>query len=131
MIRNLVAEQKTKGHTVLLVSHLLTEVELLCDRAAVLVNGKIKRTGTIAELTRDPATANLNPWKRRCTNSMSNLLVSPPEQNGKHHAAAETKQPALLFALSWLIRDTFRQAAGQPHLLDHAGRQHSMHRLLA
>jgi ABC-2 type transport system ATP-binding protein len=67
MIRQLVAEQKEKGHTVLLVSHLLTEVELVCDRAAVLVNGKIVRTGTIAELTHDPETGKPQPLEKALT----------------------------------------------------------------
>jgi ABC-2 type transport system ATP-binding protein len=56
MIRQLVAEFRDKGRTVLLVSHQLTEVEQLCDRVAVLVNGKIVRIDTVTQLTRDPAT---------------------------------------------------------------------------
>lgn len=55
MIRRIVADQRTRGRAVLLVSHLLTEVEQICDRVAVLVGGKVARTGSIAELTRDPA----------------------------------------------------------------------------
>jgi ABC-2 type transport system ATP-binding protein len=56
MIRDIVAEQKEKGRAVLLVSHLLSEVERVCDRVAVLVGGKIARVGTVAEFTRDAAT---------------------------------------------------------------------------
>jgi ABC-2 type transport system ATP-binding protein len=44
------------GKTVLLVSHLLGEVERLCDRVAVLVQGRLVRQGRIAELTRSPDT---------------------------------------------------------------------------
>jgi ABC-2 type transport system ATP-binding protein len=55
MIRDLVAENRKRGHTVLLVSHLLPEVEQVCDRVAVLVGGRIVRTATVAELKRDSA----------------------------------------------------------------------------
>ena len=38
--------------TVLLVSHVLAEVEKLCQRVAVLVGGRLVYQGTMAELTR-------------------------------------------------------------------------------
>jgi ABC-2 type transport system ATP-binding protein len=56
LIRDLVAEQRRRGHAVLLVSHLLPEVEQLCDRAAVLVAGQLKYLGAVSGLTSDPAT---------------------------------------------------------------------------
>lgn len=43
-------ELKSKGKTVLLSSHILTEVERLCDRATVIREGKAVATYTIAEL---------------------------------------------------------------------------------
>lgn len=56
MIRDLTAEQRKRGRTVLLVSHLLPEVEQLCDRLAVVVGGRLVFVGPVAELTRDPVT---------------------------------------------------------------------------
>jgi ABC-2 type transport system ATP-binding protein len=56
LIRSLVDEQRRRGHAVLLVSHLLPEVEQLCDRVAVLVAGQLKYVGPIRELTSDPVT---------------------------------------------------------------------------
>ncbi len=50
-IRDLMAELKAKGHTIFLNSHLLGEVELVCDRVAILQRGELVREGTIAELT--------------------------------------------------------------------------------
>ncbi len=61
LIRDLTAEQRRRGRTVLLVSHLLSEVELLCDRLAVLVGGRLVFLGPTAELTRDPATGGHRP----------------------------------------------------------------------
>lgn len=50
-IRDLLKEEAAKGRAILLNSHLLSEVELLCDRVAVLRKGKVVACGTIAELT--------------------------------------------------------------------------------
>lgn len=52
-IRDLLREEaKTHGTAVLLNSHLLSEIELTCDRVAVLRNGKAAAEGTVDELTR-------------------------------------------------------------------------------
>jgi ABC-2 type transport system ATP-binding protein len=48
--RECVAEAKQAGQTVLLSSHILSEVEALCDRVAILRHGKLLQVGTLAEL---------------------------------------------------------------------------------
>ena len=55
-IRELMSVLKEKGHTIFLNSHLLGEVELICDRVAILQQGKMVREGTIAELTKTKGT---------------------------------------------------------------------------
>lgn len=45
-----VAEVKAEGKTVILSSHILAEVEKLCDRVAIIRNGKIVESGTLGEL---------------------------------------------------------------------------------
>ena len=45
-----VAKVKSEGKTVLLSSHILSEVETLCDRLSIIRNGKIIDTGTLREL---------------------------------------------------------------------------------
>ncbi len=55
-IRDLMTELKQKGHTIFLNSHLLGEVELICDRVAILQQGKLVREGTIDELTKTKGT---------------------------------------------------------------------------
>jgi ABC-2 type transport system ATP-binding protein len=54
-IRDLLREEAKNGAAVLLNSHLLSEIELTCDRVAVLRNGKVAAEGTIDELTRKTA----------------------------------------------------------------------------
>jgi ABC-2 type transport system ATP-binding protein len=61
LLRQVVREFKAAGKTVLLVSHVLTEVEELCDRAAVLVAGRLVHEGPLADLLRDPATGGRRP----------------------------------------------------------------------
>ena len=56
LLRQVVREFRAVGKTVLLVSHVLTEVEELCDRLAVLVAGALAHTGPLPELLTDPAT---------------------------------------------------------------------------
>lgn len=53
LLRAVVRERKAAGKTVLLVSHVLPEIQELCDSAAVLVEGKVAFTGTLAQLMRD------------------------------------------------------------------------------
>jgi ABC-2 type transport system ATP-binding protein len=51
-IRDLLRAEAAKGRAILLNSHLLSEVELTCDRVAVLRKGKVAAIGTVGELTR-------------------------------------------------------------------------------
>ena len=47
-----------KDITIILTSHYLEEIENLCDRVAILSNGKLLKTGTIEELKRITNTQN-------------------------------------------------------------------------
>jgi ABC-2 type transport system ATP-binding protein len=51
-IRDLMQQLKAEGKTIFLNSHLLGEVELICDRVAILQKGELVRQGDIATLTR-------------------------------------------------------------------------------
>jgi ABC-2 type transport system ATP-binding protein len=48
--RDCVKEAKARGQTVFLSSHILSEVEALCDRVGILRDGKLVDEGTLAEL---------------------------------------------------------------------------------
>ena len=49
-IRSVLDQLKERGKTVFLNSHILQEVELVCDRVAILSLGKLRGIGTIDEL---------------------------------------------------------------------------------
>ena len=50
-IRDLLSELKADGHAIFLNSHLLSELEMVCDRVAIMVKGKVTIQGTIDSLT--------------------------------------------------------------------------------
>jgi ABC-2 type transport system ATP-binding protein len=50
MFRHEIARVRAAGATVLLSSHILSEVERLCDRVSIIRAGRIAETGTLAEL---------------------------------------------------------------------------------
>ncbi len=50
-IRDLLLEFRSEGRTVLLNSHLLSEIETVCTRVAIMVQGRLVAQGTIDELT--------------------------------------------------------------------------------
>jgi ABC-2 type transport system ATP-binding protein len=50
-IRDLLREEASRGAAILLNSHLLSEIEMTCDRVAVLRKGKSVAMGRIADLT--------------------------------------------------------------------------------
>jgi ABC-2 type transport system ATP-binding protein len=51
-IRAIMQQLKSEGKTIFLNSHLLGEVELICDRVAILQRGEMIREGDIATLTK-------------------------------------------------------------------------------
>ncbi|SEG97450.1 ABC-2 type transport system ATP-binding protein [Nonomuraea solani] len=50
VFRDAVAAEKRRGRTVLLSSHILSEVEALCDRLTIVRDGRTVETGTLADL---------------------------------------------------------------------------------
>ena len=50
VFRECIAEERRQGRTVLLSSHILAEVEALCDRVSIIRHGRTVKTGTLTEL---------------------------------------------------------------------------------
>ena len=50
LFRQVIAEERHNGRTVLLSSHILAEVEALCDRVSIIRAGRIVESGTLADL---------------------------------------------------------------------------------
>ncbi|QED29733.1 ABC transporter ATP-binding protein [Microvenator marinus] len=50
-VRDLIFELKNQGKTVIFSSHILPDVEAVCDRVVLMVKGKVLDVGTLEELT--------------------------------------------------------------------------------
>jgi ABC-2 type transport system ATP-binding protein len=57
-VRDLIVEEKSRGRTVFFSTHILSDVEMLCDRVCILRKGRIMVSGRIREL--------LSGGKRHC-----------------------------------------------------------------
>jgi ABC-2 type transport system ATP-binding protein len=51
LVRSILEDLRGRGASVLLNSHLLSEVELVCDRVAIIARGEVVAAGTPAELS--------------------------------------------------------------------------------
>ena len=49
-VRDLIEEQRDRGTTVLFSSHILPDVETLCDRVAIILAGRLTRVATVGEI---------------------------------------------------------------------------------
>jgi ABC-2 type transport system ATP-binding protein len=54
LLHDIIRDRQRHGYTAILVSHLLSDVERLCDRVAVLRNGRVAFAGRVDELNAEP-----------------------------------------------------------------------------
>lgn len=52
-IKDLILEEKRKGKTILLSSHMLADVEALCDRVGIIMGGTVIKIGNIGDLLKE------------------------------------------------------------------------------
>lgn len=101
-IRDILKRLKGEGKTVFLNSHLLSEVELISDRVAILDRGKLLKVGTVDELTR--------------TESNYEIGIANQLTEGFYHEAAAT---VLKFRVDKaLISAELKDTAELNHLID-------------
>jgi ABC-2 type transport system ATP-binding protein len=51
-VRDLIASLRQEGKTVFMCSHILSDIEVLCDRVAILKRGRLSQVGSLDELRR-------------------------------------------------------------------------------
>jgi ABC-2 type transport system ATP-binding protein len=54
-VRDLIASLRTQGKTVFMCSHILSDIEVLCDNVAILKRGRLAHAGSLEELRRREA----------------------------------------------------------------------------
>lgn len=50
LVRDIIVEEKERGRTVFFSSHILSDVESICERVAIVVAGSLRGVGTLPEL---------------------------------------------------------------------------------
>lgn len=82
-VRDLLLDLKRQGVTIFINSHLLSEVETVCDRVAILRRGEVAASGTIPELTLQACAYRLavTRWDPAWGEGLAPLVASfaPPE----------------------------------------------------
>ena len=84
-VREIVAELKARGKTVLLNSHLLGEIEMTCDEVAILKKGQVVRVGSMDDLLAAPSTVemrvqNISPALVRALQSLARTVTVEGEE---------------------------------------------------
>jgi len=115
--REAILEDKDSGRTVLLSSHILSEVEALCDRVSIIRNGRTVETGTLTELrhlTRTSISADLatEPSGLADLPGVHDLVVKD------HTVKFEVDTSALDGALRHLTGFGIRSLTSQPPTLE-------------
>jgi ABC-2 type transport system ATP-binding protein len=73
-IRNLIVELKERGHTIIMASHLLDEVEKVCTHAAILKTGNIITTGSVDEIMMDEDVVELSATDLHALSALAKQL---------------------------------------------------------
>src|SRR5450432_2449721 len=58
-VRDLIGSLRQEGKTVFMCSHILSDIEVLCDRVAILKHGRLAHVGSLDELSRQTGDSNL------------------------------------------------------------------------
>lgn len=53
MVRDIILQLRDQGKTILFSSHILSDVEMICDRIGILIKGKLREIGTVNSLLQD------------------------------------------------------------------------------
>ncbi len=102
-IRRILLEERSRGATVFLNSHLLSETERVCDRVGIIASGKIVRSGTLDELCGTKDRYKLVVEQSLDTEEMKQLGFASGEQPGEWICQASDGE-ALMARLDQLRR---------------------------
>ncbi|MBO0702816.1 MAG: ATP-binding cassette domain-containing protein, partial [Candidatus Dormibacteraeota bacterium] len=98
-MRKLIVDLGHQGHTVLVSSHLLDEVEQMCTRVGVIKTGRLIAEGTMAELRAGPSTLEVRAEPHDRARDLLRQLAGADavqESDGMFRVHAEPDQAARL-----------------------------------
>jgi ABC-2 type transport system ATP-binding protein len=122
VFRQCAEEERSRGRTMLLSSHILSEVEALCDRVTIIRAGRTVETGTLASLrhlTRTSIAAELaGPAEGLDQLAGVHGLVVDPGQDGGSRVRCEVDSDKLEDLLRVLVTAGVRTLVSQPPTLE-------------
>jgi polyether ionophore transport system ATP-binding protein len=115
-------EERARGRTILLSSHILSEVEALCDRVTIIRAGRTVETGTLTELrhlTRTSIAAELDSVPQGLDRLAGvHDLVVDPDHDGRSRVRCEVDSDELAETLRLLVAAGVRTLTSQPPTLE-------------
>ncbi len=123
VFRECIADERRRGRTVLLSSHILAEVEALCDRVSIIRAGRTVESGSLADmrhLTRTSVTVEVDADP----NVLAKLDGVHGLQVDGHRAQFEVDTAHIGAALSELTVLGIRTLTAQPPTLEELFRRH-------
>jgi ABC-2 type transport system ATP-binding protein len=122
VFRQCAEEERAGGRTILLSSHILSEVEALCDRVTIIRAGRTVETGTLAELrhlTRTSIAAELagQPSALAELTGVHDLVVDPGKDGGSR-VRCEVDSDRLEDVLRLLVAAGVKTLTSQPPTLE-------------
>ncbi len=82
MVRDIILHLREQGKTILFSSHILSDVEMICNRIGIITNGKLRETGAVDSLLQENmkkieiVAVNLNSEEIRQIEKISNKTVA-------------------------------------------------------
>jgi len=122
VFRQCAEEERSRGRTILLSSHILSEVEALCDRVTIIRAGRTVETGTLTELrhlTRTSIAAELagQPAGLSQLSGVHDLIIDA-DQDGGSRVRCEADSDRLEDVLRLLVATGVRTLTSQPPTLE-------------
>ena len=122
VFRQCAEEERARGRTIVLSSHILSEVEALCDRVTIIRAGRTVETGTLAELrhlTRTSIAAELagQPAALADLTGVHDLVVDPGKDGGSR-VRCEVDSDRLEDVLRLLVAAGVKTLTSQPPTLE-------------
>ena len=122
VFRQCAEDERSRGRTMLLSSHILSEVEALCDRVTIIRAGRTVETGTLTELrhlTRTSIAAELagQPAGLSQLSGVHDLIIDA-DQDGGSRVRCEADSDRLEDVLRLLVATGVRTLTSQPPTLE-------------
>jgi ABC-2 type transport system ATP-binding protein len=113
-----VAKEKSEGRTILLSSHIMSEVEALADRVSIIRQGRIVQTGTLADL-RGQTRITIHATLGRPPADQRSLTLLHDVRLDEHHRLTATIEPDQVnAAMAELVRHEMSALTVSPASLE-------------